>query len=100
MSEHTAILRGPSRGICSFFEARSIKGCMDVIAFPFPAWLRASSSPEIEQVVALLGDEARGLYRRNLAAEVRAGRREPPARAWRALDATALELCRRAAGQR
>ena len=72
---------------------------MDPIALPLPAWLATSSSAFIDEIVESLGDDAQRLYRSNLAEEIRAERPEPPSRAWRALDATVLQLAQRPAGQ-
>lgn len=60
-----------------------------------PAWLAAHSEPNIEAMLASLGDEARQLYRRYLADEVRAMRPEGLLPAWRAFDRAMCEIRRR-----
>ena len=67
----------------------------DLGQFPEPAWLAEHSEPNIDAIVALLGDDARQLYRRYLADEVRSMRPGGTLPAWRALDRAMCELCRR-----
>ena len=67
----------------------------DPIPLPEPAWLAGASDPVVEGVLEELSDEARQLYRRYLADEVRSTRPSGPGRAWRALDRALCEVLRR-----
>ncbi len=62
---------------------------------PEPPWLSGHSEPNIDALVAALGDEARELYRRYLADEVRAKRPVGMLPAWRAFDRAMCEIRRR-----
>jgi len=72
----------------------------DLVPFPEPAWLAGHSEPNIDAILAALGDEARQLYRRYLADEVRAQRPEGILPAWRAFDRAMCEIQRRNGGGR
>ena len=62
---------------------------------PEPQWLAGQSDPVIDGMLEVLSDEARGLYRRYLAEEVRSDRSTGPGRAWRAFDRALFEVLRR-----
>jgi len=62
------------------------------LRFPQPAWLAGHSTPVIEALLEDQSDEARRLYRRYLADEVRAMRPDSSrAPAWRAFDRALYE---------
>jgi hypothetical protein len=67
----------------------------DPLPFPEPAWLTGHSEPNVDAIVAALSDEARRLYRRYLADEVRAMRPDGILPAWRAFDRAMCEIRRR-----
>jgi hypothetical protein len=67
----------------------------DLLPFPEPPWLAGHSEPNIDAIVVALGDEARQLYRRFLADEVRTQRPGGMLPAWRALDRAMCEIARR-----
>jgi len=67
----------------------------DLVQFPEPAWLAGHSEPNIEAILVELGDEARSLYRRYLADEVRDMRHGGILPAWRAFDRAMCEIQRR-----
>ena len=67
----------------------------DLLLFPEPTWLAGHSEPNIEAILCALGDEARQLYRRYLADEVRSMRPEGILPAWRAFDRAMCEIRRR-----
>ncbi|HEY5196277.1 MAG TPA: hypothetical protein VIJ51_04570 [Solirubrobacteraceae bacterium] len=68
---------------------------VDPERFPEPAWLAGQSDPVIEGMLEVLSDEARGLYRRYLAEEIRSTRSSGPGRPWRAFDRALFEVLRR-----
>lgn len=70
----------------------------DLLRFPEPAWLTGHSEPNIDAILAALGDDARRLYRRYLADEVRAMQPEGILPAWRAFDRAMCEIRRRNTG--
>jgi hypothetical protein len=65
------------------------------LPFPEPAWLARHSEPNVEDIVAMLGDEAQRLYRAYLADEARAPARAGLHPAWRAFDRMDVEITRR-----
>ena len=67
--------------------------------FPIPAWLSASCCRMLEALVCELGDAICQQYRRNLAAQVRAGVSESAQRPWRALEATVDQFADRLAAR-
>ena len=67
----------------------------DPLQLPEPAWLEGESDPVIEGMLEVLSDEARQLYRRYLAEEVRAMRPTVRSRAWCAFDRALCEVLRR-----
>jgi hypothetical protein len=67
----------------------------DPAPLPEPAWLAGESDPVIEGLLEVLSDEARQLYRRYLAEEVRAMRPTARSRAWCAYDRALCEVLRR-----
>lgn len=71
-------------------SARSV-----LVPFPEPAWLAGHSEPNIEAILVALGDDARQLYRRYLADEVRAMHPGGVLPAWRAFDRAMCEIHRR-----
>jgi hypothetical protein len=66
----------------------------DPVPLPEPAWLAGESDPLTEGMLELLSDEARRLYRRYLAEEVRAMRPTARSRAWCAYDRALCEVLR------
>jgi hypothetical protein len=78
----------------------SVAARRDPLPFPEPAWLIGHSEPNIDAILGSLGDEARQLYRRYLADEVRAMRPEGILPAWRAFDRAMCEIRRRNTGGR
>jgi predicted O-methyltransferase YrrM len=66
-----------------------------LLAFPEPRWLAGHSEPNIDAILVALDDEARQLYRRYLADEVRAMRPGGILPAWRAFDRAMCEVHRR-----
>lgn len=72
----------------------------DPVRLPEPAWLEGHSTPLIDALLEDLGDDARRLYRRYLAEEVRAmGAGSAGASAWRAFDRAVFDaLCRQTCG--
>jgi hypothetical protein len=72
----------------------------DIVPFPEPSWLAGHSEPNIDALLVALGDEARQLYRRYLADEVRAKRSSGMLPAWRAFDRAMCEIRRRNTGER
>jgi hypothetical protein len=71
----------------------------DLVGFE-PSWLAHHSEPNIDAIVGVLGDEARQLYRRFLADEVRSQRPGGLLPAWRAFDRAMCEIARRNTGRR
>lgn len=67
----------------------------DLVPFPEPAWLAGHSEANIDGMLVVLGDDARQLYRRYLADEVRATRPGGLLPAWRAFDRAMCEIQRR-----
>jgi len=65
------------------------------LPLPEPSWLAGESDPVIEGMLEVLSDEARQLYRRYLAEEVRAGRPTARSRSWCAFDRALCEILRR-----
>ena len=70
-------------------------GGQELLASSESTWLERHSEPNIEAMVGVLGDEARQLYRRFLADEVRAQRPAGLLPAWRAFDRAICEIERR-----
>jgi len=60
-----------------------------------PSWLARHSEPNIDAMVGVLGNEARRLYRRYLADEIRAQKPSGILPAWRAFDRAMCEIERR-----
>jgi len=69
-------------------------------SFAEPAWLGGHSEANIEAMLGILGDDARQLYRRYLADEVRMMRPEGMLPAWRAFDRAMCEIQHRNSGRR
>lgn len=67
----------------------------DPLPLPPPVWLAGHSEPTIDDIVKQLDGEMQRLYRRYLAAEVRAGRHSAMHPALRALDRMSVEMWRR-----
>jgi len=65
------------------------------IPFPEPEWLARHSEPNIEEILLALSEDARQLYTRYLADEVRMMRPGGILPAWRAFDRAMCEIQRR-----
>jgi len=72
-----------------------VGGHHDLLESRDPSWLARHSEPNIDAMVGVLGNEARQLYRRFLADEVRAQRPAGLLPAWRAFDRAMCEIERR-----
>lgn len=72
-------------------------GGHELLASGKSSWLERHSEPNIDEMVAVLGDETRQLYRHFLADEVRAQRPAGLLPAWRAFDRAICEIERRRA---
>lgn len=64
----------------------------DLASYPEPGWVARHSEANIDAMLAVLGDDARQLYRRYLADEVRTMRLDGMLPAWRAFDRAMCEI--------
>ena len=65
------------------------------MSFPDAAWLAGHSEANIDAMLIVLGEDAKHLYRRYLADEVRTMRPGGMLPAWRAFDRAMCEIQRR-----
>ena len=66
---------------------------------PEPAWIAEHSDPFVDAMLSDLSDDARRLYRRYLAIEVR-GMRPGRSPAWRAFDRALIDVIQRRGQER